>query len=551
MFSWTKPIFAFWQRSIQRQLVLGIAIVHAILMTIFVFDLTERQRHFLQQQSIQQVKGLAQTLANNCVSWMLANDVVGLTEVLQSQKHFPGLEYAMIISERGQVVAHNQPQYIGQYVTDSASQQLLATASTIQLLQNDYHFLEVAAPILVNEQILLGWARVGVSLDQIAINLQVVTRDGLIYTFIAILIGIIFAILMARGLTAGLKSLVNVAERIRQGERHLQANLNRQDEVGILAQGFNVMIQAIRVSEEALKQAKQEAETANLAKSQFIANMSHELRTPLNAVIGYSEMLQDEAAELEFTECVEDLVKINVAGTHLLSLINDVLDISKIEAGRMEIYSETFNLEKLINEVTVTIAFLAAKKQNQFETCIAADLGEMHADLTKLRQSLLNLLSNACKFTECGFVKLTVTKEQGEHKEWINFEISDNGIGITSEQLDKLFHPFTQADASTTRKYGGTGLGLAITKRFAEMMGGTVTVTSEISKGTIFTLRLPKYFIPTPPLQPQKAKPIPQSSEPILQSAEKSKSSTHSSPRNYLFYLQRFASLNLKKKLIR
>ena len=235
--------------------------------------------------------------------------------------------------------------------------------------------------------------------------------------------------------------------------------------------------------EEQLLEAKQAAEAANVAKSQFLASMSHELRTPLNAVIMYSELLQEECEDRGLADFLPDLEKIRLGGKHLLALINGVLDLSKIEAGKMELSLETFELAQMMEEVVGTVQPLVGKKANTLDVQCAPNLGEMYADLTKVRQILFNLVSNACKFTEKGTITLEAARTHEPTGDWITFRVGDTGIGMTPEQVAKLFQPFTQADASTTRKYGGTGLGLAISKHFCEMMGGEVTASSTIGRG--------------------------------------------------------------------
>ncbi len=266
-----------------------------------------------------------------------------------------------------------------------------------------------------------------------------------------------------------------------------------QDEDGRVVRWFgtNTDVTEQREAEEALAAAKESAEAANHAKSQFLANMSHELRTPLTAVIGYSEMLQEEMEDLGVESLVPDIRKIEANARHLLGLINDVLDLSKIEADRMELYPEAFGAEAMVRDVAATVEALVTKKENELVLDLGDGLGEMHTDQTRLRQCLINLLSNAAKFTKKGRITLGAWREQREERDWLAFSVADTGIGMTREQLDKLFERFTQADVSTTRRFGGTGLGLALTRAFARMLGGDVAVESTFGRGSTFTLHVP------------------------------------------------------------
>lgn len=255
--------------------------------------------------------------------------------------------------------------------------------------------------------------------------------------------------------------------------------------------GTNTDITEQRLQGQELAAARDVAEEANRAKSQFLANMSHELRTPLSAVIGYSEMLEDEAEESGQRHLLEDLSKIKSNARHLLSLINDVLDISKIEANKMEVYSETFDVAEMLQDVAATVGSLMEKKQNRFAVELPDDLGSMHSDVVKIRQVLINLLSNAAKFTESGEIHLSARRLPGLDGDQIAFIVRDTGLGMTEVQVSKLFERFTQADISTTRRFGGTGLGLAITKAFADMLGGKISISSEPDVGSEFEIAFP------------------------------------------------------------
>lgn len=264
--------------------------------------------------------------------------------------------------------------------------------------------------------------------------------------------------------------------------------LKDQDRLDGAVITFNDITARLRSRQE-LQDAKDAAEAANESKSQFLANMSHELRTPLNAVIMYSELLAEEAEDQKLPDFIPDLKRIRAAGRHLLELVNGLLDLSKVEAGKMELFPEPFDVQKMVDEVASMVEPLVEKNGNELKVEIAAGIETIVGDVTKLRQVLYNLLSNASKFTEQGTITLRASRDPDEAV--LVFQVSDTGIGMTEEQVSRLFQPFMQADASTTRKYGGTGLGLAIIKRFTELMGGQVEVTSVLHQGTTFTVRVP------------------------------------------------------------
>ena len=291
------------------------------------------------------------------------------------------------------------------------------------------------------------------------------------------------------------------AERIGGGDLSQQIRIKTGDELEALADQFNVMAGRLKESYAGLEQKVEERtreveeksrqlELASQHKSQFLSSMSHELRTPLNAIIGLTEMMVTNAARFGTEKAAEPLRRVHRAGSHLLGLINQVLDLSKIEAGKLELSPDWVNLTPLINEVVDTARHLAEQNNNRLVVKGQENLGSLTVDPMRLRQILLNLLSNACKFTKQGEVTLLARKLVNEGH-WIEFAVSDTGIGMTPEQQAKLFEEFTQADSSTARQYGGTGLGLAITRKLARMMGGDVTLTSEAGKGSTFTVRLP------------------------------------------------------------
>ena len=291
--------------------------------------------------------------------------------------------------------------------------------------------------------------------------------------------------------------VVQTARRVTERKDYtVRARRYGRDEIGSLVDAFNEMLDQVQERDAQLRTARDAAEAANRAKSAFLANMSHELRTPLNGIIGYSEMLCEEAPDRGQHDIVPDLKSIQQAGRDLLGLIDNILDLSKIEAGRMPVLIEEFAVGPMVDHLIDAIRPLAIGRRNRLRLEIDAEVANawMCSDVTKVQQSLRNLLSNACKFTEGGTVEVRVRRERLEADDWFCFDVTDTGIGMTAAQVQMVFEEFVQADSSTSRRYGGTGLGLSISRRFCRQLGGEITVESEPGCGSKFTIRLPAVY---------------------------------------------------------
>ena len=417
--------------------------------------------------------------------------------------------FAFLVDEKGQLLAHPNPNLIAGKLLVNLSgyppvKSLLAGNSSSFYFTDDRGVKWISYLQKLN----FGWGVVILQSEAEALEKeQLFWQLAIIVAAVAVLgVGGLTWILTSR-LIRPIGDLTVAAAVLSSGEWNQRVKTDRTDELGTLATAFNRMavelqklFASLEIKNQEAQKARTEAEEASKAKSLFLANMSHELRTPLNAIIGYSEMLEEEAFDLNCEDILPDLQRISNAGKHLLSLINDILDLAKIEAGRMELYLEPGKVSDIIHDVAATVQPLVKKNNNVLTVNCPQDIGTVYTDVTKIYQCLLNLLSNASKFTEGGTITLEVSRfikkqeeelDISEWEEWISFKVSDTGIGMKPEQIERVFQPFTQADESTTRRYGGTGLGLGIAKRFCQMMGGDITVESEIGKGSIFTVELP------------------------------------------------------------
>jgi len=360
----------------------------------------------------------------------------------------------------------------------------------------------------------LGWIVLALDRKSTRMQQRTLIVHGILITLFILLFASFLARSIGRSVIDPVCLMTDTVKEISKGNMNVRVKTTDGAELGALEQGINTMASVLAHAQEELQTRVERATTklrstlidleeknreletervraqyASQAKSQFLANMSHELRTPLNAIIGYSEMMMEEARDSGADEFVADLEKIQISGNHLLLLINDVLDLSKIEAGKMDIYPEEFRIPALLDDIVRALKPLVEKNHNKIHIEIESDPGPVHTDMTKLRQTLYNLISNASKFTYDGTITVIV---RSEIDDLFSIIVKDTGIGMDKTQVDRLFRPFTQADSSTTRHYGGTGLGLTVSKHFCEMLGGTISVDSALGKGSEFAIRIPR-----------------------------------------------------------
>ena len=481
---------AFRQTTIKRKLIALIMLTSSIaLLVAFAFMIGSDYLTF-RSGMVRDLRTLAAVVGTNGSSALDFDDEEFAAKTLAALAATPNITTAAIYTKDGRILA--------KYLRDKQSELPPEQPGPEKyVFKNGY--LMLFRPILRGEE-RIGSIYLQSTLDEMNARLARYAGIGGAIVLGASLIAFLFSSRLQRVISNPVLSLAHTAKVVSERKDYsLRAEKRTDDEIGFLIDRFNEMLTQIEEHEkeiqevnEQLVQSEQRARAATQAKSHFLANMSHELRTPLNAIIGYSEMLQEEAQDSGQESFIPDLKKINRSGRHLLDLINDVLDLSKIEAGKMELYLETFDIPNLLEDVSTTVQLLVQKNSNTLEVRCPANLGAMRADMTKVRQSLFNLLSNASKFTKNGKITLEAAREISPTKaDWIVFRVSDTGIGMTPEQQDRVFEAFSQADSATARDFGGTGLGLTITKTFCRMMGGDVALTSEPGKGTTFTIRLP------------------------------------------------------------
>ncbi|MEM8986793.1 MAG: response regulator [Pseudomonadota bacterium] len=436
---------------------------------------------------------IAEVIAANISAAVIFNDTTTIEESIAALSLTPQAHSAFVYDSENTLV--------GQWNRHTASIDEETSNKPTIAAQNKLH---VEVPIMIYDE------KVG-RLDVI-IGLEGIERTITQYLYIAAIVlstALILTFFMAQALSRvaslPVERLDEAMTRVRSTRDYSKrAEKIADDEFGRLTENFNAMLDEIQARDHELanvvaqlEEARDSAEAANVSKSQFLANMSHELRTPLNAIIGYSEIVREDLEDLDSEETVSDVDKINKAAHHLLGLINEVLDLSKIEAGRMTLDVHDVDLNALIEDVAATVEPLAAKRNNKLKIVSEDAPAMLVSDSVKIRQCLLNLLSNASKFTENGDIELAVRRapNTGDATEMVEFRVRDTGIGMTSEQLSRLFTAFVQADASTTRKYGGTGLGLAITKKLTELLGGEVDVVSTVGEGSTFIITIPTFIL--------------------------------------------------------
>ncbi len=502
----------FQDLSIKRKLILMTMLTSSIALLLssasfLIYDLISFRNLLTHDLTTQ-----AQIIGYNSAAAMAFKDEPAATATLSALTAKGDIVSAALYSPNGQIFAH--------YFRDKET---LPTVVPTCSADKPYRF--VGQYLEVCHEVTLNGDRVGTlflqsDMRQWSMRARRYATICLVFALVSVFLAFLVSSKLQKVISGPIMHLEDTMKIVSANKNYeVRAVKSYSDEIGSLIDGFNAMLSDIqhrdgalrgandelqtrtleleeevsqrKQAQEELLKAKHVAEEASRAKSTFLANMSHELRTPLNAIIGYSEMLEEEARDTSDTDHIGDLQKIQFAGKHLLSLINDVLDLSKIEAGKMPLHLETFDVRLMVGEIITTLQPAIEKNKNTLRVRMVDEISTMRADLTKVRQILFNLLSNACKFTDHGTIRLDVDRKIENGQDWVRFQVSDTGIGIAPKQRENLFKEFAQADTSIARKYGGTGLGLAISYKFVQLMKGRIEVESELGQGATFTAELP------------------------------------------------------------
>jgi signal transduction histidine kinase/CheY-like chemotaxis protein len=456
-----------------------IALIAACLV-LLVYEVISLRKIMVRQSSM-----LAEITGKNCGVYVPINEPSGAENVLANLASDKRIVSACIYTKDGTIWAK-----FPKSTPDSDFQEKSGGDKASHRFNSSG--LHVFAPILDTGGELIGMTYIHSNLSELYSRLYQYIGVVVVVLLLAAVMALLISARLQRVISQPVLELSATARNVSDKKDYsVRAHKHGDDEVGVLIDSFNDMLAQIQKRDTKLQEARVVAEKANQAKSNFLSFMSHELRTPLTAIIGFSEMLISEVEAEGRADWVDDLRRVHDSGKYLLELINDILDISKIEAGKMEVHLETFDVPALVRDVKDVMRPLVERKNNRLVVECPEDTGTMQADRIKVRQCLLNLLSNASKFTDQGVITFSAGRIARNGSDWLTFSIRDTGIGMTPEQIGKLFRAFSQADDSTSRRYGGTGLGLALTKKFCQIMGGDVRVESEIGKGSTFTIELP------------------------------------------------------------
>ena len=502
----------FQELSIKRKLILMTMLTSSIALLLssasfLIYDLISFRNLLTHDLSTQ-----AQIIGYNSAAALAFKDEPAATATLSALTVKGDIVSAALYSPNGQMFAH--------YFRDKKTlPSMVPICSAEKPYRFEGQYLEVCHDVALNGD-RVGTLILQSDMRQWSMRARRYATICLVFALVSVFLAFLVSSKLQKVISGPIMHLEDTMKIVSANKNYeVRAVKSYSDEIGSLIDGFNAMLSDIQQRDGALRGANEElqtrtleleeevsqrkkaqeellkakhvAEEASRAKSTFLANMSHELRTPLNAIIGYSEMLEEEARDSGDADHIGDLQKIQFAGKHLLSLINDVLDLSKIEAGKMPLHLETFDIRLMVDEIITTLRPAIEKNNNTLRVRMVDEISTMRADLTKVRQILFNLLSNACKFTDHGTIGLDVDRRLEDGQDWIRFQVSDTGIGIAARQRDNLFKEFAQADTSIARKYGGTGLGLAISYKFVQLMKGRIGVESELGKGATFTAELP------------------------------------------------------------